>query len=202
MASLNDYYAGKVKEAPSAERRSSFSVRMTAQLLAAVAVFLLVLFICRSAGEMGYYARVLVNNALSMENSWLFGEDALPVSSETLYFKMPVEGVAVKAYAEDGNGVLRIEGLSILPCAGKQIRPSADGVVAAVRGTEGNYSMQINHAGGIATIYKGLDAVIVTEGSAVSAKDPIGISGRENILFGIYIDGVPVDPLSLLQDIK
>ena len=202
MASLNDYYAGKVKEAPASERRSSFSVRMMAQVLAAVIVFLLVFFICRSAGEMGYYARILVNDALSMENSWLFGEDVLPVISETPHFKMPVEGVAVKAYAEDANGILRVEGLSILPEVGKQVRPSADGVVVAIRGGEGDYSMQINHAGGIATVYKGLASVAATEGSAVSAKDPIGVSGEKNILFGIYIDGVPVDPLSLLQDIK
>lgn len=65
--------------------------------------------------------------------------------------------------------------------------------------------VRIDHGDGVESWYAHLSAAIVTTGSDVEAGDPIGSSGNEgnttgpHLHFEIRVDGVPVDPMPLLQ---
>lgn len=65
--------------------------------------------------------------------------------------------------------------------------------------------VRIDHGDGVESWYAHLSAAIVTTGSVVETGDPIGSSGDEgnttgpHLHFEIRVDGVPVDPMPLLQ---
>ena len=200
MASLNDYYMGRAKEVPAPGTGVKIGGMLLKQLMAATLIVVAVVFLCRGAGDLNYTMRTFVRQSLAMEASWLFGEEALAVSGSSAKFFLPAEGLAVKSYASDGKGGYRVDGISILPGEGKNVKASSQGLVVAVRGSAGDYSLQVNHANGIATVYKGLATVVVAEGDSVKAEQQIGIAGMGNIFFGLYIDGIVADPDALLSD--
>lgn len=93
------------------------------------------------------------------------------------------------------------------PAGGNPAAATADGMVTYAGGTEccsyGLYVI-IQHANGYSSLYSHLSKVGVSEGQLVHQGDQVGLTGNTgnstgpHIHFAIYLNGDPLDPLSVL----
>ena len=131
----------------------------------------------------------------------------------------PVDGsLGISAYFLDPGYKVRFKvdhyAIDIPVLQGTDVLAAADGIVKDVvdHGLGNNY-VTIDH-GGYATIYGHLSAFSVRSGERVRAGDVLGKSGGmpglpgggsstgPHLHFGLYVKGVPVDPLKYLPQIN
>ena len=113
-------------------------------------------------------------------------------------FVMPVDGKIIRGYAKGKN-----EGIDIAAAAGSGVKAAADGVVAAItKDTEQVPIVVIRHAGGLLTVYAGLDGIKVAKGAKVKRGQTIAAVRAGNPAF-VHFEvrkGVDsIDPLQYLQ---
>lgn len=100
----------------------------------------------------------------------------------------------------------RHAGVDVAAAEGSPILAAADGVVTRV-GPRGGYgqAVEVEHAGGVRTLYAHTSEVLVREGQAVTAGEPIarvGHSGRAtgaHLHFEVRVGGHPVNPQAALK---
>ena len=100
----------------------------------------------------------------------------------------------------DGR-LTRHEGVDLAGAEGAEVRAARGGVVVRA-GERGNYgqSVEIDHGGGVVTLYGHGSEVLVREGETVTPGQPIlrvGHSGRAtgpHLHFEVRVGGQPVDP--------
>ena len=113
-------------------------------------------------------------------------------------FVMPVDGKIIRAYSKGKN-----DGIDISAGAGTAVKAAADGVIAAItKDTEQVPILVIRHAGGLLTVYAGLDGIKVAKGAKVKRGQTIAAVRAGNPAF-VHFEvrkGVDsVDPVQFLQ---
>ena len=198
MPSLNDYYSGKALAAPAPAASSRSRGRFLLQMLAAALFLAFAWLFVDPSSTVGK----LIGQGLSMENSWIFADYPPAPQPDLPEFSLPVSGVATKAYVSDSKGGYQAAGLSIQAGSGKTVKASCGGSVTEIGGTQGDWSLRVEHAAGFSTVYKGLAGLSVAEGQQVQAGAALGLSGEKPILFALYADGEALDPVPFLRDLR
>lgn len=113
-------------------------------------------------------------------------------------FVMPADGKIIRGYSKGKN-----DGIDIAASAGSSVKAAADGVVAAItKDTEQVPIVVIRHAGGLLTVYAGLDGIKVAKGAKVKRGQTIAAVRAGNPAF-VHFEvrkGVDsIDPLQYLQ---
>ena len=119
-------------------------------------------------------------------------------SASAAKFVMPVDGKIIRAYAKGKN-----DGIDISAAAGSSVKAAADGVIAAItKDTEQVPILVIRHAGGLLTVYAGLDGIKVAKGAKVKRGQTIAAVRAGNPAF-VHFEvrkGVDsIDPMQFLQ---
>ena len=119
-------------------------------------------------------------------------------SASAAKFVMPVDGKIIRAYSKGKN-----DGIDISAAAGSSVKAAADGVIAAItKDTEQVPILVIRHAGGLLTVYAGLDGIKVAKGAKVKRGQTIAAVRANNPAF-IHFEvrkGVDsIDPVQFLQ---
>ena len=113
-------------------------------------------------------------------------------------FVMPADGKIIRGYAKGKN-----EGIDIAAAAGSSVKAAADGVVAAItKDTEQVPIVVIRHAGGLLTVYAGLDGIKVAKGAKVKRGQTIAAvrAGSPAFVHFEVRKGVDsIDPVQYLQ---
>ncbi len=141
----------------------------------------------------------------------LFGTQANAPQSLALPLYRPVKGIVTSPY-----GVHRVfnntpkgshMGLDLRGATGTPIHACADGrVVLAEELYYAGNAVYVDHGLGVITAYMHMSAFAVKEGDMVKAGDllgKVGMTGRvtgPHLHLSLYVFGVSVDPLPLLQD--
>jgi len=120
-------------------------------------------------------------------------------------------GVANLAYPVPGGRVSQPyrpghEGLDIAAPPGTPILAAASGTVisAGWRNNGGGLVVEIGHAGGLTTVYNHLGSIsvvageIVGRGAVIGGMGCSGICGGPHIQFDVRVNGMLIDPLSVL----
>jgi hypothetical protein len=100
-------------------------------------------------------------------------------------------------------------GIDIAAAFGNTVLAPAAGVVSFAGPVGGQLFVSIDHGGGLVSTCSYLSAVLVRKGDAVTAGQPIGLSGAghpgatttPHLHFGVRLDGVYVDPMLYLGPI-
>lgn len=113
-------------------------------------------------------------------------------------FVMPADGKIIRGYAKGKN-----EGIDIAAAAGSGVKAAADGVVAAItKDTEQVPILVIRHAGGLLTVYAGLDGIKVAKGAKVKRGQTIAAVRAGNpafVHFEVRKGVESIDPVQFLQ---
>lgn len=124
-------------------------------------------------------------------------------------FAWPVQGQLTSAFGwrkDPATGKDQFhEGLDIAAPAGTPVLAAGSGTVKAVR-TSVAYGkvVEIDHGGGLCTVYAHLAEVLVREKQKVNPGDQVGRVGQTgnarspHLHFEVRLDGKPVDPLTYL----
>ena len=104
-------------------------------------------------------------------------------------------------FGENGHS-----GIDIMALQGDPVFAARDGIVTVVADSDFGYGkhIEIDHGGGISTLYGHLSVFSVTAGQRVSSGQRIGSAGDTGYSFGphlhfeVRLAGVPVDPLPYL----
>lgn len=113
-------------------------------------------------------------------------------------FVMPVDGKIIRGYAKGKN-----EGIDIAAAAGSGVKAAADGVVAAItKDTEQVPIVVIRHAGGLLTVYAGLDGIKVAKGAKVKRGQTIAAVRAGNPAFVHFEVRKGVDSIDPLQYLR
>lgn len=119
-------------------------------------------------------------------------------SASAASFVMPAEGKIIRGYSKGKN-----DGIDIAASAGSSVKAAADGVVAAItKDTEQVPIVVIRHAGGLLTVYAGLDGIKVAKGAKVKRGQTIAAvrAGSPPFVHFEVRKGVDsIDPLQYLQ---
>ncbi|MBI4213067.1 MAG: peptidoglycan DD-metalloendopeptidase family protein [Chloroflexi bacterium] len=97
-------------------------------------------------------------------------------------------------------------GIDIMADMGAPITAAADGLVVVVADSDIGYGkrVEIDHGGGVSTLYAHLSAFSVSAGQRVTAGQRLGAVGDTGFSFGphlhfeVRLNGVPADPLPYL----
>ncbi|MGI6643129.1 MAG: M23 family metallopeptidase [Bacillota bacterium] len=131
------------------------------------------------------------------------------VSGKPKELAWPVMGDIISHYGwrpnPDSAGVSLHQGIDIAADRGTPVKAVLDGVVANVRQSS-TYGLvvEIEHGGGLSTVYGHLDSVAMTEGEKVKQGDTIGKVGESgnatdpHLHFELRKDGLEIDPLTVL----
>lgn len=113
-------------------------------------------------------------------------------------FVMPADGKIIRGYAKGKN-----EGIDIAAAAGSGVKAAADGVVAAItKDTEQVPIVVIRHAGGLLTVYAGLDGIKVAKGAKVKRGQTIAAVRAGNPAFVHFEVRKGVDSIDPLQYLR
>lgn len=122
--------------------------------------------------------------------------DVTPASAATL--AMPVSGKIIRGYAKGKN-----DGIDIAAPAGTPVKAAADGTIAAItKSTAGTPIVLIRHAGGILTVYGGVDGLSVAKGDKVKRGQSFATIGKGDpsfLHFEVRKGVESVDPMGYLQ---
>ncbi len=132
--------------------------------------------------------------------------DALPVSTGSVKFGMPVDGRLIAAFGVSGNGQ-RNDGINIAANSGTPVHVAADGVVTYAGNELKDYGnlILVKHADGYVTTYAHVGSIGVAPGQHVGRGDVIGTVGQTGdvpspqLHFEIRHNMTPVDPKPLLM---
>ena len=96
-------------------------------------------------------------------------------------------------------------GIDIAVPTGTEIRAPAAGSVSFAGKVGGNLFLTIAHAGGLSSTYSWVSALLVHRGDAVTAGEPVALTGSghpgdpiPSLHVGVKLDGAYVDPLLFL----
>ena len=124
------------------------------------------------------------------------GAQRTPASSTS--FVMPVDGSITRGYSKGKN-----DGIDIAASAGSSVKAAADGVVAAItKDTEQVPIVVIRHAGGLLSVYAGLDGIKVAKGAKVKRGQTIASvrAGNPSFVHFELRKGVDsIDPLTYVK---
>ncbi len=113
-------------------------------------------------------------------------------------FAMPVDGKVIRAYQKKVN-----EGIDIAATAGDAVKAAAAGSVAAVtHDPSGAIIVVIKHAGGLLTVYTGIEGVTVAQGASVTRGQVIAkvaAGSPAHVHFEVRQGLDSVDPMPFLQ---
>ena len=119
-------------------------------------------------------------------------------ASSAATFAMPVSGKIIRGYAKGKN-----DGIDIAAAAGTPVKAAGDGTIAAItKSTAGTPIVLIRHAGGMLTVYGGVDGLSVAKGDAVSRGQAIATVGAGDpsfLHFEVRKGVESVDPMGYLQ---
>ncbi|HNX58504.1 MAG TPA: peptidoglycan DD-metalloendopeptidase family protein, partial [Spirochaetota bacterium] len=137
-------------------------------------------------------------NVVSRDVSPAYRDESVTGHSRGGSFIWPVSNIV--SVKRDGDANVRSIGI-IITSGNGNVRASSSGVVEKVgrmRGF-GNFVV-IRHAGGMVSVYSGLDSINVREGDAVTGGRSIGFLGEEkgDLHFMVHRSGKPEDPLRIL----
>jgi murein DD-endopeptidase MepM/ murein hydrolase activator NlpD len=97
-------------------------------------------------------------------------------------------------------------GIDLTTSGNRDIRPAADGEVAAVgRNTAYGKYLTVQHTHGVRTLYAHLDQILVTEGDTVTRDTIIGVMGNTgrstatHLHFEVHANGKRIDPLRFME---
>ena len=111
---------------------------------------------------------------------------------------MPVSGKIIRGYAKGKN-----DGIDIAAAAGTPVKAADAGTVAAItKSTAGTPIVLIRHAGGILTVYGGVDSLSVAKGDKVSRGQAIAVVGKGDpsfLHFEVRKGVESTDPMPYLQ---
>lgn len=111
---------------------------------------------------------------------------------------MPVSGKIIRGYAKGKN-----DGIDIAAPAGTPVKAADAGTVAAItKSTAGTPIVLIRHAGGILTVYGGVDSLSVAKGDKVSRGQAIAVVGKGDpsfLHFEVRKGVESTDPMPYLQ---
>jgi murein DD-endopeptidase MepM/ murein hydrolase activator NlpD len=111
---------------------------------------------------------------------------------------MPVSGNIIRGYVKKKN-----DGIDISAPAGTPVKAAADGTIAAITtDTSGTPIVVIRHAGGLLTVYAGVEGVTLAKGAAVKRGQTIAKVRRGDpafVHFEVRQGVESVDPLPYLQ---
>ena len=110
-------------------------------------------------------------------------------------FVMPADGKIIRGYSKGKN-----DGIDISAAAGSSVKAAADGVIAAItKDTEQVPIVVIRHAGGLLTVYAGLDGIKVAKGAKVKRGQTIASVRAGNPAFVHFEVRKGVDSIEPLQ---
>ncbi len=105
----------------------------------------------------------------------------------------------------DSPGMSLHQGIDIAAPKGTKVAAVLDGVVSSVRQSpQFGLVVEIDHGGGISTVYGHLDTALVQEGDKLHRGDYLGTVGDSGNATGSHLhfevrkDGIEVDPMTLL----
>jgi murein DD-endopeptidase MepM/ murein hydrolase activator NlpD len=107
------------------------------------------------------------------------------------------------------EGMSLHQGIDIDAPKGTKVACALDGVVKSVR-TSPEYGLvvEVEHAGGLSSVYGHLDSASVTEAQRVKKGDALGTVGESgnatgpHLHFEVRKDGLEVDPMTILPPVK
>ncbi|MBC7737592.1 MAG: peptidoglycan DD-metalloendopeptidase family protein [Candidatus Saccharibacteria bacterium] len=116
-------------------------------------------------------------------------------ASSAAQFAMPVEGSIVRGYQKKVN-----DGIDIGASAGATVKSAAAGTVAAVTNDpSGDLIIVIKHAGGLLTVYTGIEGATVAQGQSVTRGQPIAkVAAAGQVHFEVRQGLDSVDPVPYL----
>lgn len=117
----------------------------------------------------------------------------------------PLEGLITGRFGQRGQHHHH-DGIDIDGIRGEEVRAVASGIVVR-SGSEGKYgkTVEIDHGGGLSTLYAHASKLLVSEGDAVEQGEAIAEVGATGNAHGTHLhfevrrDGRPVDPLPYLK---
>jgi len=191
-------------------KRAGTGKRLLYQVVAALALFLVVLGLKESGGPVGKKVEVGLRKVLTTEWNYqpvverivrhgllavgtdlpFWGEPAKPAGAPAApKLLVPVSGRVSRGYGWNKNSATGLEefhpGIDIEASPGTPVRAVADGKVAKI-GTDpalGNYLL-LDHGKNEATLYAHLGSVEVTLGQRVAAGEVIGTTGDNGDIAG------------------
>ncbi len=130
-------------------------------------------------------------------------EESLNTYEERLTFLFPpIEGIITNYFNPSKNHY----GIDIVADENEAIKATADGTIVFANWTlETGYTIGIQHANNIFSVYKHNSVLLKDIGSPVKAGEAISIIGKTGILstgthlhFELWVDGRPVNPLDYI----
>ncbi len=181
--------AGPLQDRPPGGRRGGkapFISRASARTLLAIPLLTLLLFSFHPLSSPAIAAGEVAPSFL-----W-------PAQGEVICTFRPAQG----SYGAGGHA-----GIDIALARGSEVRASAAGTVSFAGGTPLGACVSVIHPGGFKTTYVSLGAVRVRRGQEVGAGQVLGTSDGSkdrssslpHLHFGIFVNGMAIDPLPLLQ---
>ena len=113
-------------------------------------------------------------------------------------FTAPASGVVVSDLAVNAAGAAEQRGILIQGSANQKVRAAAAGTVRSVTSENGGFRLELEHAGGFASVYQGLSQTDVGAGDRVALGDALGTCAGGQLTFSLLLRGEQVDPLEYL----
>lgn len=129
------------------------------------------------------------------------------LSAEGMTLAWPAQGEVTALFGwqpdQTGPGLVLHKGIDIRVPAGTEVSAVLPGIVSSVRRSqELGLVVEIDHGGGLRTVYDRLGTVLVQENQRVARGDRIGtVDGSgdgSHIHFEVRKDGVEIDPMTVL----
>lgn len=152
----------------------------------------------------GLPARVKNLASLDLKNFWSRAVTGKPTS-----LAWPVTGDVTSYFgwrpSPDSSGMSLHQGIDIDAPKGSKVAVVLDGVVTGVRESpQYGLVIEIEHGGGVSTIYGHLDSALVKKDQKLTRGEAIGTVGESGNATGPHLhfelrkDGIEVDPMTLL----
>lgn len=131
------------------------------------------------------------------------------VDTEGMTLAWPAQGEVTTLFGwqpdQTGPGLTLHKGIDIRAPAGTPVQVVLPGVVASVRESpEHGLLVEVDHGGGLRTVYARLGTVLVRENQKIARGDQIGTVGNagagegSHLHFEVQKDGVEIDPMTVL----
>jgi murein DD-endopeptidase MepM/ murein hydrolase activator NlpD len=142
--------------------------------------------------------------SLDLRNFWSRAATGTPTE-----LAWPVTGEVTSYFGwrpnPDSPGMSLHQGIDIAVPKGTKVAVVLDGVVSSVRRSpEYGLVVEIDHGGGVSTVYGHLDEALAQEGETMNRGDYLGTVGDggnatgSHLHFEVRKDGIEVDPMTLL----
>ena len=121
----------------------------------------------------------------------LMNPDSTRTPTGTLQWPLPVAGTITSQFGHRVDPITgevsSHTGTDIACAEGTPILAAADGVITVANGLDNGYYIQINHGGGLETLYAHCSSICVTTGQQVQAGQVIGYVGHTGRATGSHL---------------